>query len=385
MQDFSELVAVVSAFQTEGDIIEIKPLGSGLINDTILVKTTEKNYVLQRINDSIFKDVELLQKNITSVTSHIRHKLQERGEKDIDRKVLTFLPIRSELKSHSEQSSKTYVQDSQGSYWRLSLYIEDSYTYQTVNPEYSKVAGRAFGEFEAMLVDLQEALGETIPDFHNMSLRIKQLREAVAADPLGRYRRAQSQSEPSAEQCGELVELVELAEKNAERMCSAQLWHEQGRLPKRICHCDTKVNNMLFDRDGKVLCVIDLDTVMPSFVFSDYGDFLRTAANPVPEDSPEYDKVDFRMDIFEAFTEGYLSGAGAFLTDMEIENLPFAAELFPFMQAVRFLCDYLNGDTYYKISYPEHNLVRARNQFRLFQSACSKEERMREFIAKVRT
>ncbi|MGN1225602.1 MAG: phosphotransferase enzyme family protein [Candidatus Cryptobacteroides sp.] len=385
MQDYSQLTEVVSAFQIEGDILEIRPLGSGLINDTYLALTSKRKYVLQRINDSIFKDVDLLQKNITAVTSHIRYKLQERGVEDIDRKVLTFLPIRSELESPSEQPPKTYLQDSKGSYWRLSLYIEDSYTYLTVNPEYSKVAGRSFGEFESMLVDLKEPLGETIPDFHNMSLRIKQLREAVAADPQGRYRRAQSQSEPSAEQGGGLVELVELAEKNAERMCSAQLWHEQGRLPKRICHCDTKVNNMLFDRDGKVLCVIDLDTVMPSFVFSDYGDFLRTAANPVPEDSPEYDKVDFRMDIFEAFTEGYLSGAGSFLTDMEIENLPFAAELFPFMQAVRFLCDYLNGDTYYKISYPEHNLVRARNQFRLFQSACSKEERMRKFIAKART
>ena len=266
----------------------------------------------------------------------------------------------------------------------MSLYIEDSYTYDSVTPEYSRLAGQAFGEFESLLVDIKEPLGETIPDFHNMNLRMSQLREAVAADPLGRLRGARKLRGQTSEQGGGLLELVELAEKNAERMCSAQEWYEQGKLRKRICHCDTKVNNILFDREGNALCVIDLDTVMPSFVFSDFGDFIRTAANPVPEDSPEYDKIELRMDIFEAFTEGYLRGAGDFLEEIEIENLPFAAELFPFMQAVRFLCDYINGDTYYKISYPEHNLVRARNQFRLFESACSKEEQMRAFISKLR-
>ncbi|MBP5719689.1 MAG: aminoglycoside phosphotransferase family protein, partial [Bacteroidales bacterium] len=150
--------------------------------------------------------------------------------------------------------------------------------------------------------------------------------------------------------------------------------------PKRICHCDTKVNNMLFDADGKVLCVIDLDTVMPSFVFSDFGDFLRTAANPVAEDSPEIDKIDFRMDIFEAFARGYIGSAKDFLTLVERENLPYAACLFPYMQAARFLADYINGDTYYKIAYPEHNLVRTRNQLALFRSAYSKLPRMEEFI-----
>lgn len=368
---------LLSAFQTEGDLLEVKPLGAGLINDTFLVSTTKKKYVLQRINDSIFRDVELLQRNITAVTSHIRKKLQERGVEDIDRKVLTFIPDR-------QIPEKTYVQAPDGSYWRMSLYIEDSYTYDSVTPEYSRLAGQAFGEFESLLVDIEEPLGETIPDFHNMNLRMSQLREAVAADPLGRLRGARQLRGQASEEGRGLEELVELAEKNAERMCSAQEWYEQGKLMKRICHCDTKVNNILFDREGNALCVIDLDTVMPSFVFSDFGDFIRTAANPIPEDSPEYDKIELRMDIFEAFTEGYLRGAGDFLEEIEIENLPFAAELFPFMQAVRFLCDYINGDTYYKISYPEHNLVRARNQFRLFESACSKEEQMRAFISKLR-
>ena len=154
----------------------------------------------------------------------------------------------------------------------------------------------------------------------------------------------------------------------------------EGKLPKHINHCDTKVNNMMFDKFGNVLCVIDLDTTMPSFVFSDFGDFLRTAANTVAEDSPEVDKVAFRMDIFKAFAKGYLESASCFLTPIEKENLPYAALLFPYMQAVRFFADYINGDTYYKIKYPEHNLVRTRNQVALFHSALSCVPEMKAYI-----
>ena len=157
--------------------------------------------------------------------------------------------------------------------------------------------------------------------------------------------------------------------------------YREGVLPKRICHCDTKVNNMLFDRDGNILCVIDLDTVMPSFVFSDFGDFLRTAANTGAEDDPDLNKVNFNMDIFRSFAKGYLSTAGAFLTPVERENLPFAATLFPYMQAVRFLADFLNGDTYYKIKYPDHNWIRTKAQWKLFQSARAKLDEMAGFIA----
>ncbi|MEE3476412.1 MAG: aminoglycoside phosphotransferase family protein, partial [Candidatus Cryptobacteroides sp.] len=168
--------------------------------------------------------------------------------------------------------------------------------------------------------------------------------------------------------------------KHGYEMCKAERMYREGLLPKRICHCDTKVNNMLFDPDGSVLCVIDLDTVMPAFVFSDFGDFLRTAANPVPEDSPELDKVDFDMEIFKAFSKGYIKGTKSFLTPVEKENLPYAACLFPFMQAVRFFADYINGDTYYKIKYPEHNLVRTRNQMALFRSATSKVPQMHVWL-----
>ena len=156
--------------------------------------------------------------------------------------------------------------------------------------------------------------------------------------------------------------------------------HREGVLPKRVCHCDTKVNNMMFDEDGSVLCVIDLDTVMPSYVFSDYGDFLRSAANTGAEDDRNPDNVSFNMDIFRAFTRGYLESARSFLLPVEVENLPYAAALFPYMQCVRFLADYLNGDTYYKIAYPGHNLVRTAAQFKLWQSVEAHQDEMRAFI-----
>ncbi len=353
-----ELKQIASAFEVDSEITDVCPLGEGLINDTFKVSTLHRHYALQRINNAIFRDVELLQNNIEAVTSHIRGKLAAGGETDIDRKVLTFIK--------AKDSSKTYIVDAQDKYWRMSAFIEGSRNIDEVNEESSRLAGQAFGQFEAMLTDLQENIGETIPDFHNMPLRLQQLREAVKTDAKGRV--------------AQVADLIELSEKYGEKMCLAQRLHEQGELPKRICHCDTKVGNVLFDADGKVLCVIDLDTVMPSFVFSDFGDFMRTAANPVPEDSPEYDKIDLKMDIFKAFTKGYLSTAGEFLTPIEINMLPYAVQLFAFMQAIRFLTDYINGDTYYKIKYPEHNLVRTRNQMALFQSALDKEEEMLQFI-----
>ena len=232
--------------------------------------------------------------------------------------------------------------------------ITDAETRESVTQENARHAGVAFGRFQEMLSDMPDVIGESIPDFHNMELRLLQLDEAVKADVAGRL--------------GTVRELLYELRKRAEHACLAERLYREGRLSKRICHCDTKVSNMLFDSNGSVLCVIDLDTVMPSFVFSDFGDFLRTAANNGDEDDRDLDRVEFDMDIYRAFTEGYLEGAGGFLTETEIANLPYAAERFAYMQAVRFLTDYLNGDTYYRISYPDHNLVRARAQFKLLQS-----------------
>ena len=355
-----ELKGIVEKFNVEGTIASIRPLGNGLINDTYLVVTAGENddYVLQRINNSIFQDVDLLQHNVEAVTSHIRKKLIEAGEDDISRKVLHFVET---------GEGKTYYMDGAGRYWRVSVFIPRAKTFEAVTPEYSYYAGKAFGNFEAMLVDLPETLGETIPDFHNMELRMRQLRDAVAQDAKGRL--------------SEVRDIVDELESHAHEMCKAERMGREGKLPKRVCHCDTKVNNMMFDEEGRVLCVIDLDTVMPSFVFSDYGDFLRTGANFVAEDDPEIAKVGFREDIFESFTKGYLESAKSFLTPVETENLPYAVALFPYMQCVRFLTDYINGDTYYKIKYPEHNLVRTRNQLALFRCVYAKQEEMARFIA----
>lgn len=346
----SDYKSIAQKFDIEGDILDIQPLGNGLINDTFRVVTAEgcPDYVLQRINDSVFKDVELLQQNIEAVTRHIRKKLEMQGTEDIDRKVLHFIrPI---------SSDKTYI-SADGRYWRMSVFIPDSVTRENVDEPNSYYAGKAFGNFEAMLTDIPEQLGETIPDFHNMELRSLQLKEAVARDAAGRVSDA------------EIKEIIADIEKYDTEMCKAERLYRDGQLPKRICHCDTKISNMLFDRKGEVLCVIDLDTVMPSFVFSDIGDFLRTAANTVEEDSPDIEKVKFRIEIFNAFVKGYLESASCFLTPIEKENIPFAALLFPYMQAVRFLTDYINGDIYYKIKYPQHNLIRTRNQMTLFHSA----------------
>ena len=343
-----QLKYIAGRFGLSGNILEVSPLGEGLINDTYIVRTDGKDdYVLQRINHAIFKDVELLQRNIELVTSHIRARLEASGENDIERKVLEFIRLKD--------SDLTFYHDG-FSYWRVSRYIKDSVTVSEVTPESSRQAGIAFGEFQAMLADLPHQLGETIPDFHNMELRARQLAEAVEADAVGRC------AQPQVQQL-----LVEMNE-NMYEMCKAERMHREGLLPKRICHCDTKVSNMLYDKGGKVLCVIDLDTVMPSFVFSDYGDFLRTAANKVAEDCPQIDQVEFDMEVYTAFTDGYLQSASGFLTDVEKDNLPYAVALFPFMQAVRFLTDYINGDTYYKTAYSDHNLVRACNQMALFRS-----------------
>ena len=358
-----DLKDIVAKFAIRGNVSEIRPLGEGLINDTYKIKTAEADqpdYVLQRVNDAVFPDVDMVMRNIDAVTTHIRKKLEEKGEDDIDRKVLTFIPLK-------EDSKKLYAKVD-GKYWRIMIFIPDAITKQAVNPESSRAAGKAFGNFQAMLADIPVQLGETIKDFHNMEFRLQQLREVVAADPVGRV------SEPQVQN------MLKEIDARAEEMCKAERMGREGILPKRVCHCDTKVNNMMFDKNDNVLCVIDLDTVMPNFIFSDYGDFLRTGANMVAEDCPDMDKVQFNVEIFKAFTEGYLSSASSFLTQVEIENLPYAVKLFPYMQCVRFLWDYLSGDKYWKCQYPEHNFVRANNQLHLLLSIEAHEGEMNAFI-----
>ena len=360
--DESQLKNIVADFAVKGSVAGIAPLGDGLINDTYLVRTAEddeSDYVLQRINNRVFPDVGMVMRNISIVTAHIRRKLTEAGETDLRHHVLEFIPT-------VEDREKLYV-EKDGCFWRLMIFIDHAITKTEVNVDSSRAAGEAFGHFQAMLSDVPDELGETIKDFHNMEFRIEQLKQACVEN------RAERFDEP------EVQELLKQLGLRAEVMTHAERLGREGKLPKRVCHCDTKVNNIMFSEDGNsVLCVIDLDTVMPSFIFSDYGDFMRTAGNTVAEDEADLERVAFRMDIFRAFTEGYISSARVFLTPLEIQLLPFATALFPYMQSVRFLWDYLNGDVYWKVKYPKHNLVRAQNQFALVKSI---EEKMPEINA----
>jgi Ser/Thr protein kinase RdoA (MazF antagonist) len=356
----NQLLAVTSNFQLEGEVKEIALFGEGMINSTyrVVLKNAATQYVLQKINHAIFQDVEMLQSNIQRITDHIRHKLAEAGESDIDRKTITLTPA---------LDGKLYFFDGT-SYWRMMILIPESFTFEAVTPEYAYYAGQAFGKFQSMLSDIPgEPLGETIPNFHNMENRLESFRVAVKNNTAGRL--------------AEVTEMVEAIEKRADEMVQCHRLFREGKLPQRINHCDTKVNNMLFDKDGKVLCVIDLDTAMPGFIVSDFGDFMRTAGNTGKEDDQNLDNVTFNMDIFKSYTKGYLETARAFLTPIEIELLPFGARLMTYMQLSRFLADYLNGDTYYKTKYPLHNLDRSKAQYKLLQSIEANYPEMQAFIA----
>jgi Ser/Thr protein kinase RdoA (MazF antagonist) len=355
-----EYLSILDQFQLNDKVSNAEPFGNGHINDTLKVTTEsgEVKYVLQKINHNIFTNVDMLQGNIDTVTKHIREKLVAKGETDVDRKVLTFLPTKD---------GKSYYFDGD-SYWRVSLFIPNSTSYEDVNPELSYEAGKAFGEFQSMLADIPEGvLGETIPNFHNMEFRLKQLDDAVKANAVGRVE--------------EVKDLLDEISKRSEAMCVQERLYREGKLRKRINHCDTKVNNILFDKTSdKVLCVIDLDTVMPGFVLSDIGDFIRTGANTGAEDDKNLNNVGVNMEIFKAYTKGYMETAKSFLTPTEIKLLPYGGRLLTFMQTVRFLTDYINGDTYYKIEYPEHNLVRTKAQFKLLQSLEEHQMEMDDFM-----
>lgn len=340
---------IVSHFLLSNEVEEPQALKVGFINDSYVLKSKlpgGTSYFLQRINHHIFENVDGLQRNIQLVTDHIRARLLAAGGalQDVERRVLRIVPT---------QDGQLYYRTPQGDCWRVYVLIDNAASYDKVTAQSAYLAGLAFGEFQCQLSDFQsDKLCETIPDFHNLEFRMQQLQEAVAQDKAGRVAA-----------CREM--LKELFGR-AESMCLAEQLYKEGRLFKRINHCDTKVNNMLFDTNGKPLCIVDLDTVMPGFVFSDFGDFMRTAANKAAEDEADLDKVRVDMEIFEAYTRGYLQKA-TFLTDLEKQLLPYGCCRMTYMQTVRFLTDYLNGDTYYKIQHTEHNWVRTQAQFRLFE------------------
>ena len=360
MNDSDRLKNIVFQFINPDDNTEIKPLGKGHINDSFKVVSNEKEYVLQRINHHIFKNVPELQQNIFRVTSHIRKKLEAQGVTEIDRKVLTLVPTHDGVLFYKESS---------GDYWRLMDFISQSKSYDEINPELAYRAGMAFGDFQKMLADLPgDPLFETIPDFHNMEARLETFRQSVKADKAGRLK--------------EVADLVNEIEERAGEMCKPERMHREGRLPKRTNHCDTKVNNILFDENDQVLCVVDLDTVMPGYVLSDFGDFIRTGANTGAEDDKNPDNISVDLAIFEGYARGYLKNAASFLTELEIDHLAFGAKLLTYMQTVRFFTDYIDGDTYYKIAYPDHNLVRTKAQFKLLQSLEENFDQLQRIVLK---
>ena len=350
-------------FQTEGEITELIPFGNGYINDTFRITCGlpdggEKKYILQKMNVSIFKNPAQLMENVMNVTSFLRKKIIAAGG-DPDRETLNVIQTKD---------GANYL-EADGEYWRMYIFIEGATCYDEVKtPEDFYKTALSFGNFQKMLEDYPaDTLHETIVNFHNTVSRFEDFKKAVEEDVCGRAKEVQEE-----------IKFIFDREDVAHIICDAL---EEKRIPLRVTHNDTKLNNIMIDNEtGKGLCVIDLDTVMPSYIFSDVGDFLRTAANTVAEDDPALEKVEFRMDIFKAFMAGYLDSAGVFLTSKELELLPEGAAMFPYMQAVRFLADYINGDTYYKTLYPEHNLVRTRNQMRLLECIEAVIPQMREYI-----
>ena len=354
---------ILSHFAIPNEVAEPQPLRIGFINDSFVVpakRVGETSYCLQRINHRVFTNVDGLMNNIQLVTDHIREKLIAAGETDIERKVLRLIPTKD---------GKLYFRSPAGYYWRLYVLVEPATSQEKVTPASAELTGQAFGRFQSQLADLPfDALCESIPNFHNMEFRLQQLDEALSADIAGRKAA-----------CKDIIAAID---KRREMMCLAERLFREGKLQKHINHCDTKVNNVLFDEKGRPICIVDLDTVMPGFVFSDFGDFMRTAANTGLEDDPNLDNIHVDLEIFEAYTRGYLKEA-TFLTPLEKEMLPYGCRLLSYMQTVRFFTDWLNGDTYYKIQYPEHNLVRTRAQLRLVEEQEKSREAMETIIKKL--
>ena len=354
---------ILSQFAIPNEVGEPQPLHVGFINDSYIVpakRIGEHSYCLQRINHHIFKNVDGLMNNIRLVTEHIRRKLEIAGVEDVERKVLQIVPTKQ---------GALYYHSPENEYWRLYVLVEPATSQEKVTPQSAELTGEAFGRFQCQLADLPfGALCESIPNFHNMEFRLQELDQALAADPKGRKAA-----------CADIIAAID---QRREEMCLAERLFREGKLPKHINHCDTKVNNVLFDEAGKPICIVDLDTVMPGFVFSDFGDFMRTAANTGLEDDPNLDHIHVDLEVFEAYARGYLKEA-TFLTPIEKEMLPYGCRLLSYMQTVRFFTDWLNGDIYYKIAYPEHNLVRTRAQLRLLEEQERVKEEMQRIIERL--
>ena len=353
---------VVATFEVEGKVKEYVPFGNGHINDTRLVTMDNGvQYVLQRINKNVFKRPDLLMENYVGVTKFIRKKIEEMGGD----------PLREVLNAIPTKEGKPYHLDEEGQYWRLLVYVTDSIGYDKVErPEQFYDSAVSFGDFQYMLRDYPaETLHETIVNFHNTPDRYRQLMEAIENNAAGRL------SEVTAE--------VEFAKARKEFAATLENAHKEGRLPLRVTHNDTKLNNILFDtNNGQALCVIDLDTIMPGYSVNDFGDSIRFGATTALEDETDLSKVNFDISLYELYVKGFVEGAKGGLTEGELEMLPIGAIMMTFECGMRFLADYLNGDTYFRIHRPSHNLDRCRNQFKLVADMESQLDQMRAIVKK---
>jgi hypothetical protein len=347
-----QLKFVFNQFNHTSEFKSYKALTSGHINDTYLIETSSKaKYVLQRINHLVFKKVPGLVSNKVNVSKHLLNKLKHLSEVELKRRVLSFV---------STEYGDYYYKDSNGNYWNMMIYIGDSRTFETVdNEEIAYEGGKLFGQFLNLTSDFEATkLEEVIPNFHNMSFRYAQFEDALLVASAQRLNQAKS--------------YIKLVGDLKEEMLIIQNLKDAGEIKLRVTHNDTKISNALFDLNNKGLCVIDTDTVMPGIVHYDFGDAIRTICNTAAEDEKNLDLVNFNLVFYKAYVKGFLKEMKSALSPIEIKYLPLGAKTMIFIMAIRFLTDFLNGDIYYKTDYPEHNLNRAKNQFKLIESFSEK-------------
>ena len=356
------LKKIAEQFNLNGNVDKIEPFGNGHINDTFKIFISEPelpDYILQRKNHLVFKDIPGMMQNIVRVTNHIREKLEKEQAEDISKRVITHIPC---------VDGNYFHKDSKGNYWTVFLFIPGSKSVEKIeNYSHAYLAGKGFGKFQEQLADLPgDPLNETIIDFHNIEFRYRNFRKALEINYQNRVTETQSEIKFALQHEAEMHTLIK--------------GQKAGDIPLRITHNDTKINNILFDEKGEILCVIDLDTVMPGLVHFDFGDAIRTAACTTEEDETDLNKITINLEIFEAFAKGFLEETKSFLTDKEISLLAHAAKFMTFIMGIRFLTDYLEGDVYYKIKHPKHNIERARAQFKLVSEMTKNEDKMNRII-----
>ena len=375
MQNTEIMRNIVSRFETVGTVEEIKPLGPGFINDTLIVKCNdngvEVRYILQRKNHHVFPDVPGMMNNIIMVTEHIKAKVAAAGG-DPEREALTVVKRRPDSITEAESAqpyNNLYYKDEDGNYWAMCTFIEGSVTYERADtPALAFKGGQGIGKFQAQLADFTTPLSETIKGFHNIRWRFQQWDEAVNKDAAGRVK--------------DLAEEISWIESRKEEMLAFWSLVENGTIPTRVTHNDTKISNILFDAAGEVLCVIDLDTCMSSTSLNDFGDAIRSYTNTGAEDDRDLSKVSMSLEMFKAYAEGYLSERKESMTASELEWLAFSARYITYEQVLRFLMDYIDGDVYYKTNAPDHNLVRTHAQYKLLQSMEEQYAQMQEIVSK---